>query len=516
MPTKKKAKKKAEKEDDDQQDEPTKEETENEDDDNEDKPPKDKVTKEPVEKEEEKDHINELKVYKDTESLKRELKKFNLRHIYTYKPLRSDDQILVVRCKAVFNRYATFLHPQKIEWSVLTQKQYYSNDPTTRLKNFPKDPLAIGYDGQRLHDSVYSDISKGVLCGIIGCEMIYLFELAAVLHAQKERERPYTLSDAPKFKFAGDFATTNEKWQVSEKQLKKCKSKVELEGPRKRFYDDRDLDKNGKNVMPLTEVGDFLFPQCYYFDMRQFTTHYFVNVQSQQISGLYYDEAKDTFFGLVKHGSRMEHLTLEIDWLEENFDEEFLELVKKKSKRDRRKYIKLPIGKAKPLSSPQCNVRNPKMKYLQNGKDNCVFASMASALYYMNYTNLANLIWMFSEEFAKTQYSNDTYGQVLSTANLRIGKFKDVAFNKKYQLIRIRSPDKFDLIETAKMNPNILYHVVLKGSDGSENHCVCVYNNFIFDGNYTHAWKLEQRSLDECIDSTFKHIVDGYMHVPSI
>ena len=131
-------------------------------------------------------------MYKDTESLKRQLKKFNLRHIYTYKPLRSDDQILVVRCKAVFNPYATFLHPKKLEWSVLTQKQYYSNDPTTRLKNFPKDPLAIGYDGERLHDSVYSDISKAVLCGIIGCEMMYLFELAAVLHAQKERERPYS------------------------------------------------------------------------------------------------------------------------------------------------------------------------------------------------------------------------------------------------------------------------------------------------------------------------------------
>ena len=157
---------------------------------------------------------------------------------------------------------------------------------------------------------------------------------------------------------------------------------------------------------------------------------------------------------------------------------------------------------------------NPEIRYLQNGKDNCVFASMASALFFMTYTNLASLIWKFSDEFEKTQFTDDTYANVLSTANLKIYSSNDKSFNKMYRLRKIKSPENFDLIQIGLMNPNILYHVVLKGSDGSENHCVAIYNYYIFDGNYTHAWKLEQKSLDECIDSTFTHIIEGYMHVP--
>jgi hypothetical protein len=459
--------------------------------------------------------IKKIQYYENADTLEQHFKKYKIQPLYEYKPLRSDDQILVVRCKATFNPYAhaSQFTVKKFEWSILTLKQYYTKNRLTRLKDLPENPLAVDNNGERIYNSVYTDVPKGILCGIIGCELVYLFEVAAVLHAKAENKRPYTLSYAPKFTFADDFERTNQKWP-SDQTLKKCNSKVELEGPNKRFIDMKDFTKNNKHVMPMTDVGVFLVPQYYYFDMRQITTPYFISVQTQQISGLYYDESKDQFCGLVKHGNRLEHLDLEIDWVEENFHEEFLELVKKKSRRDRRKYIKLPIGKAKPLTSPDCNRMNPVIHFLQNGKDNCVFASMASALFYMTYNDLSSLVWKFSEEFEKTQYTNDTYGQVLTIANAKIYLLNDKSFNKNYQMRKIKYPENFDLIKVATLNPKILYHVVLKGSDGSENHCVAIYNNFIFDGNYTHAWKLAQKSLDECIDSTYTRIIEGYMHVP--
>ena len=128
---------------------------------------------------------------------------------------------------------------------------------------------------------------------------------------------------------------------------------------------------------------------------------------------------------------------MEDDWVEENFHEEFLELVKTKSKKDQRKFIKLPIGKAKPISSPACNLSNPIIKFMQNGKDNCVFASIASALSYMGFSLLAELVMKYEKQFVKTQYTNDTYSSVMGRANHKIGSFRQKEFNQKYQLSRI-------------------------------------------------------------------------------
>ena len=132
----------------------------------------------------------------------------------------------------------------------------------------------------------------------------------------------------------------------------------------------------------------------------------------------------------------------------------------------------------------------------------------------MGFPLLAELVMQYEKEFSKIRYTNDIYSSVMGLTNHKIESFRQKEFNRKYQLCRIRNHAEFDLIENATNSPDILYHVVLVGSDGSENHCVCVLNNFIFDGNYTHAWKLHQSSLDECIDSTFIGICDGYMFVP--
>ncbi len=463
--------------------------------------------------------LKEFKVIQQDNNLNEALQQFNLNPVYQYKPLRGDDEILIVRCEVSYDQYDNYTKVKKMNWTVLTSRESFSLTPK-KVCDLPNDPLEENEEGERLHKSTYNNISKELLCSIIGCEFVFLFETASVLCGQHERRIPFRLSPAPKFKFADDFDTTN-KLDPSSRSIINCKSSVTIDSTSKRMYDEKDmLPKNQRHCMPLDFIGDFSHPQYYYYDMRQFTKRYFVHCVSTQISGLYFDETKNKFFGLCKkektnHDSFVHHIELEDDWVEENFRQEFLELVKKKSKKDQRKFIKLPIGKAKPISSPECNLKNPFIQFLQNGKDNCVFASIASTLAYMGFQQLARYVMKYEEEFVKTQFTNNTYGSVLGTLNFKIGTFKIRDFNKKYRLARIRDPDKFDLIENATNNPNILYHVVLVGSDGSENHCVCVYNNFIFVGNYTHAWSLKQSSLNECIDSTFIGINDGYMRIPN-
>jgi hypothetical protein len=77
----------------------------------------------------------------------------------------------------------------------------------------------------------------------------------------------------------------------------------------------------------------------------------------------------------------------------------------------------------------------------------------------------------------------------------------------------IKYAANFDLLKSASSNPKHLYHVVLRGEDGSECHCVAVYNNYIFDGNFFHAWKLTHDNLSECIDSKYENIARGNMYV---
>jgi hypothetical protein len=85
-------------------------------------------------------------------------------------------------------------------------------------------------------------------------------------------------------------------------------------------------------------------------------------------------------------------------------------------------------------------------------------------------------------------------------------------FRQLYRVKKIGNYQQFDLVKAGKASPDVLFHVVLSSEDGAENHAVCVYNNWIFDGNYTNALKLEEKWLDEVCDSKFFGIQFGYMY----
>ncbi len=90
------------------------------------------------------------------------------------------------------------------------------------------------------------------------------------------------------------------------------------------------------------------------------------------------------------------------------------------------------------------------------------------------------------------------------------------AFRKKCEIRKISNCAEFDLLKECQERESVLYHVAIISKDGGENHAICVVQNWIFDGNYTHAWRFAQSSLDECIDSTFIGINDGYSFTPKM
>jgi hypothetical protein len=281
------------------------------------------------------------------------------------------------------------------------------------------------------------------------------------------------------------------------------------------FYDDRDLLPNGKHCFPIKNCGNLALTQSYYYDLRRFKEKYYINTVSKQISGLYYDEIKQRYIGLEKKfiGEVVyaNEVTLETDWVEHNFPEDFLAIVRNKRQTDRQKFVKVPIGKAGPTLSPDHILCNPKIAYLQKGIDNCVFASLASIIHYLGYLDLFIRIIEFEIGFNGNSL-NEKYDKIMGIINNQLYRFKCKKFNSTYMLQRLRNPHKINLLEIAKENPNTIYHVVIKGSDCSSNHCITVYNHYIFDGNYTHALNLCQNELNNCIDSEYIGIDSGYSH----
>ncbi len=453
--------------------------------------------------------LNHLRVIPENLNIWGALHTSEIQPIYEYKPLRGDDKVMIVKCEVLYDQYSQFAKIKKMEWYVLTERESLCEDPTA-VDELPDDPLATDYDGQRLRRSHYSKISQDLLCNLIGSEHMFLLKQACVMCGNKEKAYPKSLCREPEFKFSADFESINKLYGSFDKQ--RTKSTVTIGQCRQaRMYDDMDLDCNNRHHMPLEAIGNFSCKQIYYYDMRQHAYH--INVKTTQIFGIKYSPVTNKYYGLVNKKGKVECIVLEREWVLENFSEKFIQLVKDKAEQEHDKFVKLPIGKATPVTlSPKCIHGNPKVMYLQNGKDNCVFASMASALSYMGFVDLAYKVFMFGNSFMENDYYKH-YDKSMGILQRQISNFQCYKFNRLYQVQRIKHASQFNLLKVATTNPKHLYHVVLRGDDGSANHCVAIFNNFIFDGNFSHAWELSIPNLTECIDAKYESVASGYMYV---
>jgi hypothetical protein len=238
---------------------------------------------------------------------------------------------------------------------------------------------------------------------------------------------------------------------------------------------------------------------------------YYIESNNDQITGIYWNELTRQYHGLCLDNERQNHVILDNWWVEHNFEINFLKVVRDKAITDKIKFVKLPIGLSKPQVLIEDMKNNPLTKYQQNGKDTCVFASMSSALDYMEFTTLAYIVNKFEKEYIRFKLKHN-YEKIMGTLNYELVKTGDKKFNKTYEKIRIRNIKDFNILHEASLHVDDLYHVVIKGEDGSQNHCVAIINKWIFDGNYVNALPLSQESLDECIDNKFIGIKAGVQY----
>ena len=189
-------------------------------------------------------------------------------------------------------------------------------------------------------------------------------------------------------------------------------------------------------------------------------------------------------------------------FVEQNFSPGFREQVMKIGSFGKKLFVNVPPGANKVHDTITLFKRDaPDVKYIQKeGERYCLPYSIASALHHLGAAQLALEIYRMSMSIVDRRNTMQIFLQTLRTHS------KPLQF-KKLQVSKwniFANGDK-DLVVT-----------LLRGSDLSEDHCITIYGQWIFDSNLPKGLPLCRESLDLCVSSDgsqlhFDTVREAYM-----
>jgi hypothetical protein len=436
----------------------------------------------------------DLKIIRDDEDVRAMLDNSNIRPIYVYQPRENDDKIHCIRVGVDFEYPHAKCIPASYQWAIMTEKQSLTG---RRVDNV--DPWTIrDKDNKLVH--TYHECNETLLITALGEDFHGLIMNAIQRTFLAEFENPGKPYLKPNFIFDGVPYVTFIPQTV-------------------RDIDLFDYVKTATSKKKMTHFhpnfcGIFSNRQYYYFDLRSLTTTYYVNITTRQISGLMYDSEDRTFIGLEKYGDKGKYrnVRLESDWVTLNFEQPFIDMVMEKNAKEKNRFVKLPVGKGRPQQKRKDLIKKtPRIAYPQYGADTCVFSSISSALYYLEFEDVALQIDDYKNKLiaeGKIMINENLMATVVRFINSQTTE----KFRKRTDIMKIEYPHNFDVLDHCRRKPNILYHVVIRCDDGAENHAICIVHNLIFDGNHSNALPLSMENLNACCDSVFKGISIGYKY----
>ena len=426
------------------------------------------------------DGENELLQLKQQKDVMEELKINNCLPIYHYKPAEDDDEIIIIRACLEFEFPLQQFKITSFKWAVTTKSG--------------------SFEAKATKCNIYSDCTTDLLKEAIGADFLMLMGESIKNAYEIEFNHPGNLSALPQFIF-GEHPH------------------IEYNVQRKRFIDAKDKKSppNGDPVYKESNCGYLEQRQYFYFDLSRLQTKYYVNVSSTQICGIVWKQSEQQYYGLerkIKSDGNFfyKHVPLEDSWVNENIDSNILKIVKNKSSEDNAKFFKIPIGDSRPIQTSKEIKKNPVIEFKEDGKNTCAFTSLCSALHYMKFEDVSIQLDDYKIEFLQNDYYERFYN-IMGVVTNFIQEKAYLEFRQQYKVIKIGIKSEFDLLQEATKSPDTLYHVVLRSSDGAESHAVCIYNNWIFDGNFTNALSLTKENLTKACDSEFIGIHYGYMYI---
>ena len=110
------------------------------------------------------------------------------------------------------------------------------------------------------------------------------------------------------------------------------------------------------------------------------------------------------------------------------------------------------MGLGKQTVTSKDIIKNPKIVYPQYGEDTCVFSSLSSALFYLNYTDVALQIDEFKEKIMEEMFA-ESFENMMGKITNYIHEESYPYFRKVCSISKITPCNDFNLIEEATKNP---------------------------------------------------------------
>ena len=263
-------------------------------------------------------------------------------------------------------------------------------------------------------------------------------------------------------------------------------------------------------------IGSIAHPQVFYIDMKKNSNILFqYNYTTVQVTKIRWDIYKEKFYGIEEtdgENRAVKIVPLPVDWVEQTYKNRpgAIEQIKEKAEDGKNQFIRVPVGDAFDLKPTMDIASNPAIRFPQGDQPTCAYSSLASALFYLSYTDEADAVIYYGKEYLSKE--SGLYDNILSSLIEFIKREPTFRlFRKRYRLIR-SIDDKYDILEESKKTPEDIKLFVLRQSDHCQSHAITVVRNYIFDSNGTNCLPLSTNGLNVCCgDETFVSVASGYL-----
>ena len=260
----------------------------------------------------------------------------------------------------------------------------------------------------------------------------------------------------------------------------------------------------------------------FYFDVSH--ENFKLALEQPQVAKIMYDKLEEKFYGLsVTHydndgAKNIERFQLEESWIQKQYSEKIVEVVKKKAEKHYRgMWLQVPVGDVidkRALQTIKYEVDAPTIHYKQGDDDRCAFCSLASALHIIDFKIIAEELIHYMTIFYTTIYEENFHRIMQSILQHLQIEIQYQPFMKKYtyQKIKCNKDGSYKDILQIDRKENFVYWLKLFQKDGSRSHVICVINNWIIDSNFDNGLKLSLENLNICCyKSSYVGICSGYV-----
>jgi hypothetical protein len=172
------------------------------------------------------------------------------------------------------------------------------------------------------------------------------------------------------------------------------------------------------------------------------------------------------------------------------------------------KFLEVPVGDVIDVHPTMDISKNPSIRYLQEKHDICVFASLASIIYYNGMIAEAENIFNMRKDYAHI-FKNNPSKIVQAVIQIMNQDKRFRQFRRHYRNVKL---EKDHDIFSHSIKDGEFKLIVIKSDDNQMSHAVCVNNKFIFDSNSPKCLPMTREGINCCcgIKYNFIGIVYGY------